>query len=272
MPCEFSIYCSDADYSNWPFDYASCKFDFMSRTKNIKKLNFIGHTLEADSENSYLNGAWQLSFLGGMIYNQSNSLTTTNEPYSCVMLTLIIKRDSKEFVYQVIIPALLMFLMNIFTLVLDADMNERWVLYAIYLFSQYIFNVQLQWMLPSNSDSIPNVFKFFCDSYYITIGLMLASLFMKCFTEADENPQVIFTVIDKSIKSYAGQLIMRKDLKVSENPEVNQTLMKKNFNTLIDRVLVILLIITYGFMFSSLMPTIRLNLDTKNGVDYESAY
>lgn len=272
MPCEFSIYCSDADYSNWPFDYASCKFEFMSKTKSVKKLNFIGHNLEADSENMDLNGAWQLNSLSGMVYNQSNALTSTKEPYSCVILTFIIKRDSKEFVYQVIIPAVLMILMNIFTLILDADMNERWLLYAIYLFSQYIFNVQLQWMLPSNSDSIPNVFKFYCDSYYITIVLMLASLFMKCFIEAQESPQVIFTVIEKSIKSYPGQFIMRKDIQMSENPEVNQTLMKKNFNTLIDRVLVIVLIIIYGFMFSSLMPNSGANLNIPFGIDFESAY
>jgi hypothetical protein len=165
-----------------------------------------------------------------------------------------------------------MILMNIFTLILDADMNERWVLYAIYLFSQYTYNVQLQWMLPSNTDSIPNVFKFNCDSYFITIALMIASLFMKCYTEAEENPQWIFTVIDKSIKSYPGQFIMRKDIQTSENPEINQTLMKKNFNILIDRILVILLIIIYGFMFVTLMPNSGANLNIPYGVDFESVF
>ncbi|KAL7044099.1 hypothetical protein ACKWTF_001779 [Chironomus riparius] len=272
MPCEFSIYCSDAEYSNWPFDYTSCKYLYMSRTKSVKKLNFIGNKLQVDSDGSYQNEAWQLNSLSGMVFNQTNALANTNEPYSCVMLTFIIKRDSKEFVYQVIIPAVLMILMNIFTLILDADMNERWVLYAIYLFSHEIYNVQLQWMLPSNSDSIPNVFKYNCDSCYITVALMLTSLFMKFFSESEENSELILTVIHKTIKSYPGQFIMRKDIQVSENPEINQTLMKKNFNTLIDRVLVVLLIIIYGFMFSTLMPNSGANLDKPFGIDFESIY
>ncbi|XP_070497025.1 neuronal acetylcholine receptor subunit beta-3-like [Chironomus tepperi] len=190
MPCEFSIYCNEADYSNWPYDYASCKYSFMSRTKSVRKLNFIGHALQVDSDGSAQQGAWELNTLSGMIINQTNGMANNPEPYSCVMLTFIIKRDSKEFVLQVIIPAVLMILMNIFTLILDADMTERWILYAIYLFSHYIYNEQLQWMLPSKSDSIPNVFKFYCDSYYITIGLMLASLFMKCFAEDEESSPV----------------------------------------------------------------------------------
>lgn len=272
MPCEFSIYCSDAEYSNWPFDYASCKYVYMSRTKSVKKLNFIGNILQADSEGSYKNGAWELNSLSGMIVNQTNGLANTDEPYSCVMLTFIIKRNSKEYILQVVIPAVLMILMNIFTLILDADMNERWVLYMIYLFSHYTYNLQLQWMLPSSSDSIPNIFLFFCDSYFITIALMIASLFMKCFAEAEESPQWIFTVIDKSISSYPGQFIMRKDIKTSENPEINQTLMKKNLNTLIDRILVILLIIIYSFMFATLMPNSGANLNIPYGIDFESVF
>lgn len=252
QPCTFSMYCDIADNTNWPFDYASCIFQYMSRTKSTKKLNIIGHSLVVDIDSIVNNRLWELTSYSGTTYNVTNSLITSpNDPnafYSCVMLRFIINRHSKELVFQVIIPAVLIIFMNIFTLILDADSHDRWILYTISMFSHFTYHEQLSYMFVINTDSIPNVYSYYCSSYYITLFLMLESLLMKIFIESQNVSQRTITIIDKATKSYAGQFIMKAEA-TDDKSDV-----RKNFSRFIDRLLIILLIVFYGYTFITLMP------------------
>lgn len=271
LPCEFSIYCADPDYSDWPFDYTTCAFNYMSRTKSLKKLNFIGQYLSVDYERATQNRAWELVSFLGTISNQTNELMKYSEEpnalYSCLTLRFVIGRHSKEFVVQVMIPAVLMIFINILTLLLDADQPERWMLYATYLFSHSIYFEQLQWMLPSNSDSVPNVFLYYCSSLYVTVFLLVESILMKAFIETPEMSQTIMAIIDKSANSIVGQFIVQK----GSTDNSDKTILRRNFCCFVDKLLIIFLILFYGYKFIALMPKSGIN-DVPYDILFENEY
>jgi hypothetical protein len=282
MPCEHSSYCSEADITNWPFYSAKCTQKYMSRTKSLAKLNFVSQSLKVDSEKGANSRSFELTSAVLSISNETNDLAIyTPEPkalYSVVNLSFGIKRYSKELVHQVLIPAILLILCNIFILVMDADLIERWVLYAIMLFSHYMFNLQLKWILPS-TDSVPNVYVYFCDSQIITTILMLQSIMFKILIEDDEGERTwIRTAMECLEKSTFGKIIIsqEKNILSNENPTSVDEAFKKpmamrNFSRLIDRLLIIILVVLYAFMYSVLMPRDNASA-ASNTIAYESDY
>lgn len=271
LPCDFSIYCADAEYTNWPFDHTSCSFSFMSRTKSVEKLILTGQELSIDMDGAEKNRAWELTSFSKININQTNELmkfsSNPKASFSNVILTFVIVRHSKEMFLQVVIPQTLLLFLNVFTLILEVDQNCRWILYVTYIFSHDIYFEQLHWMLPANSDSIPNVFKFLCTSYYITVWLLITSILMKTFMESDDMSQLIITIIDKTTNSTVGRFIV----KTEGTDAADKTALRKNFCCFIDRILVVLVIVIYGYSFITLNP--------KNGSDdvphellYESVY
>ncbi|KAG5676671.1 hypothetical protein PVAND_006489 [Polypedilum vanderplanki] len=281
MPCEQKIYCSEANYKNWPFDNAKCSFTYASATKNINKIIFVSQSLRIDSEGGAQSRSWELISSQIFISNETNSLKIygpDNSFYSTINLSFIIERHSKELIHQVLIPAIIMIVSNLFILFLDAEMIERWILYAIMLFSHYMYNVQLNWLLPS-SDSVPNIYTFFCDSQIITTLLMLYSMIFKILIEDDDDERVwlrkVMVFLDKSL---IGKFVINqeKDVICNESPKsVDEAFRKpavmRNFCRFIDRILITVLIMLYVFMFYILMPKDRENTNPY-GLIFESDY
>lgn len=287
MPCEHNSYCSEAEYSNFPFDSTSCTFNYMSRTKNANELIFVNQSLTVDGDAGVSNRAWLLVSATGMITttNRTNDLLKISpnsiNSYSCIEMKFLIKRDSKELVYQIIIPAFVLIIITISTLMLDAEMNERWVLYAINMFSHVIYNVQLSWMLPKNSDSIPQVFIFFCDSQMICTFLMLESILMKISIKSKGESLWLHKFMSLMDKSFIGRLtttqgIGREKLE-DESSEVTEVINKAEavlwtrFSCICDRFMIIVLIPLYGFMFLILMPKYSQST-TSNNLNFEYDY
>lgn len=257
MPCDHSAICNEADFTDWPFDDALCSMTYMSRVYAVDYIKLYANSFTIDHDGGTENRAWRLISSGIEAGNQTLKdfgISTRNQSslFDFVRMNFMIKRQNKEIIFQVIIPAGVLIVFNIVVLFLAANVSERWILYAISIFCHQLFNVQLKWMLPANADSVPNVFIFFCDSQIITTILMIQSLLMNIYltSKSDENCDWLST-FNKFFSTTRFNQVMPF---VKENSEsVDQR--RLNFSQLIDRLLIIFLTIVYWFMFYALMPT-----------------
>lgn len=258
LPCEHTAYCKGADHTNWPFDSASCQFTYMSRTQNTKALMIYGQTITVDQKFGALNRAWDLISIYGQYGNQSSDFVVSsldaNATFSFIKMNFNIRRHSPEMIFQVVIPAVIVAIMNIFTLILDANMSERWILFSLGIFGNWIYNIQLQFMLPANSDSVPKIFVFFCDSQIITTVLMIESLLTKIYIKNDDDESEFIRVIMNFLKrTWYGQVIIYQE--TLDTVKIDSSNFRFNVSRLIDRILILTLVIVYSLMFYSLMPT-----------------
>lgn len=229
----------------------------MSRTQSTKKLILTGNQLQVDSESGALNRAWDLFSLIGYYGNQSSDfIVSSQDPkpeYSFIKMNFGIKRHTPEIIYQVIIPAAIIVALNVILLILDANMSERWILYAIGIFCHNIYIIQLRYMVPSNSDSVPKVLIFFCDSQLITTVLMTESLLMKIYTESEEGQSEWIRQFMNFLKqSWYGQVMVYQETLGTIKNEAST--FRFNVSRLIDRILILAMIIIYALMFFTLMP------------------
>jgi hypothetical protein len=224
----------------------------------MKNLEIVGQLIAVDQEFNALNRAWDLFYISGWSGNQSSAFVVSaqepNASYSFLKMNFIIKRHSPEMIYQVVIPAAVVALLNIFIMILDANLTERWILFAFGIFGNWIYNIQLQYMLPSNSDSVPKIFVFFCDSQLITTFLMVESLLMKIYIESqDEESELLHCIMNFLKRSWYGQVIIYQE--TVDNVKNDGSSFRVNVSRLIDRLLIFALIIGYSLMFYGLMPT-----------------
>lgn len=277
LPCEHSAYCNGADHTNWPFDYTSCQFTYMSRTQSTKALMIYGQNITVDQEFLVLNRGWDLISIYGQYGNQSSNILVSsldqNATYSFIKMLFNIKRHSSEMVFQVVIPAVIVAFMNIFTLLLDANMTERYILFVVGIFGNWLYNIQLQFMLPANSDSVPKMLVFFCDSQIITTILMIESLLMKIYIKNGGDESELITRIMNFLKrTWYGQVIIYQE--TLDSAKIDSPTFRFNVSRLIDRILILTLIVIYSLMFYSLIPKENYEYNTPQQINFnlESDY
>jgi hypothetical protein len=259
LPCSHTAYCPEADFTNWPFDYAKCSLTYMSRSYNTKDLVLIGTNLSADAIGGTFSRSWKLISLIGDYGNKSlNDFILRPEDssvkYSFVNLNFTIARYNNELIYQVFIPSVVIVVFNIFVLLLDANLNEKWILYAINVFNHRIYNVQLNYMLPNNAETTPKVFTFFCISQIITTILMLKCMLMRIYVktpcvqqqQSGEWTKLFFSLFKNR---WMGEPFT--NMKENFDGDYESRLF---FSRLIDRLVMIILVCIYCFMFFDLMP------------------
>lgn len=102
---------------------------------------------------------------------------------------------------------------------------------------------------------------------------MLQSIIFKILlTEFNSDVLWIKTLMDYLDKSFLGQVIIKQEKEVSSDENaINKSLVMKNFSSFFDRILAILLVFVYAFMYSVLMPKDRLN-NVPYAIAFESDY
>lgn len=137
MPCEHSAYCNETDYSDWPFDFQKCHYTYAQRYRHTKQISLINRTVAVDYETGLLSEDWRLASV-------TVNLNTTNTQPS-VIINFGIERYSKGYIQQIMVPAVVLVLINIFLLTLNPELPDRMALYVINLFSHFIYVEQLKW-------------------------------------------------------------------------------------------------------------------------------
>jgi hypothetical protein len=118
----------------------------MSRTKSSKQLNFSNYEIIVDPEEGKESNNWKLKSATVNTGTRRYIFDGYNQSFPYVMLNFNIERQSGGYVHQVMIPAIVLVIINMFLLFLSPESNERFVLYIVSLFSHGIFLEQLRWM------------------------------------------------------------------------------------------------------------------------------
>lgn len=144
-PCHHTAYCEAVNYIDWPFDIQTCSFEFMSRTRdiNLLKLLFDGLSIE---ENGFESQDWMISVSTSNSGERSYLFDNHNSSHPYFQFDFKIKRHTKRFACQVLIPAVLLVMINLGLLLLNPESSGRVVLYVISLFSHMIFIEQLYYL------------------------------------------------------------------------------------------------------------------------------
>lgn len=233
----------------------------MSQIYSTKYLNFIGNNLTVDSEGATENREWKLISALGEYGNRSfnNFVLSTREPnaeYSFLKMNFVIERHNIELIYQLVIPAAVLIIFNISTLFLPPHFNERWILLVISVFCHKVYNVQISWMLRRN-DSVPKIFTFFCDSQIITTFLVIESLMMKIYSTSSEISE------ESDWLKKINHFFVNRPLPFKPFMKSGDAKRGFNYSQFFDKLVIIILIITYLIMFIALMPSKQENKSPK---------
>lgn len=145
-PCKNSVNCDWSDFSSWPFDIHQCNFEYVSNV-HLKTVKLLNQSITVDEENAAENNEWKLlsvAATGGempLIIGDSRVIMMSRITY-----TFRFQRISDGYLFQIIVPAFVIVTINIFLMLLNPQLPERFVLYTINLFSHFIFLEQLRWM------------------------------------------------------------------------------------------------------------------------------
>lgn len=145
-PCEHSATCEYVDYKYWPFDTQNCHYEYVSMTSGLSKLNFINHTVVVDLLDGFETNQWRLKEASSFSGFDTYDVDGFNEIHPYVWLDLSIERRNAGYMKQIMIPAIVMCVCNLFTLLLSTESSERIWLFVINFCSYNLYIEQIRWM------------------------------------------------------------------------------------------------------------------------------
>lgn len=145
-PCDHSIFCHESDFENWPHDSHKCYFEYISRTRNSDQMTFDGHSVFVDEHNARESDGFIMLSAVSKSGERQYLFDGFNSSHPFVIFSFEIQRLPHGYILQVIIPAVVVMILNICLLLLSPLSPERFILYAVNLFSHCIFFEQLRWM------------------------------------------------------------------------------------------------------------------------------
>lgn len=243
--CVHTAFCDDSDFKNWPYDSHTCEFHFVSQTKNIEQLKFTIASINPTPQDNR-HGNWRLK--SSSVQNTDNKIVFDKfqKSHSGVKIKLEIQRRAEGFKYQVIIPAFIISMSNILFFTLEPSSYERIVLLVMNILSNFTYIEQLRWMLPHDGEQPPSILVFFMASQFITVCLVFYSIIMA--TTGSDGKASLWKL---KMISDAGYFKVTKFLFIPANCSDDE----KKWVVFIERIVVGILIVTYGVMFfDTLIP------------------
>ena len=147
MPCKHSAYCDGSDYTYWPFDVQKCHFSYVPRIRHVNQLVLLNRSVEINlgefGESGVMSQDWKLISVSARNEIFPDEFNAT---HPSITINFDIERHSRGYINQIIIPAVVLSIVNIFLLSLNPEFPDRVVAYVINLFAHFIFVEQLKWM------------------------------------------------------------------------------------------------------------------------------
>ncbi|XP_065565150.1 neuronal acetylcholine receptor subunit alpha-7-like isoform X4 [Artemia franciscana] len=156
------------DITWFPFDDQKCDMKFGSWTYNGFMLDLQLNADEGDTSSFVTNGEWSL--LGVPAKRNVIYYTCCPEPYVDVTFTIIIRRRTLYYFFNLIVPCVLIASMAVLGFTLPPDSGEKLSLGVTILLSLTVFSLMLCEVLPEISDAIPLL-----GTYFNCIMFMVAS-------------------------------------------------------------------------------------------------
>ncbi|XP_053310972.1 neuronal acetylcholine receptor subunit alpha-9 [Spea bombifrons] len=184
------------DVSYFPFDDQQCNLTFGSWTYNGNQVDIINALDTGDLSDFVENVEWEMQGMPAV----KNVITygCCSEPYPDVTFTLILKRRSSFYIFNLLIPCLMISFLAPLGFYLPADSGEKVSLGVTVLLALTVFQLMVAESMPP-SESVPLIGKYYIATMtMITASTALTIIIMNihlCGAEAKPIPRWARVVI-----------------------------------------------------------------------------
>ncbi|XP_053556248.1 neuronal acetylcholine receptor subunit alpha-9 [Bombina bombina] len=184
------------DVSYFPFDNQQCKLTFGSWTYNGNQVDIINAMDTGDLSDFVENVEWEIQGMPAV----KNVITygCCSEPYPDVTFTLILKRRSSFYIFNLLIPCVMISFLAPLGFYLPADSGEKVSLGVTVLLALTVFQLMVAESMPP-SESVPLIGKYYIATMtMITASTALTIIIMNihlCGAEAKPIPRWAKVVI-----------------------------------------------------------------------------
>ncbi|NXU65869.1 ACHA9 protein, partial [Horornis vulcanius] len=184
------------DVSYFPFDSQQCNLTFGSWTYNGNQVDIINSLDSGDLSDFIEDVEWEIHGMPAV----KNVITygCCSEPYPDVTFTLILKRKSSFYIFNLLLPCILISFLAPLGFYLPADSGEKVSLGVTVLLALTVFQLMVAEIMPP-SENVPLIGKYYIATMtMITASTALTIIIMNlhhCGSEAKPVPQWAKVVI-----------------------------------------------------------------------------
>ncbi|XP_033634670.1 neuronal acetylcholine receptor subunit alpha-10-like isoform X2 [Asterias rubens] len=151
----------------FPFDEQQCKLDLGSWAFMTNQLDLLNKSASGDTANFIHNGEWTLK--GMPVERELATYACCDYPYSLLHFTIIIQRRALFYVFNLLVPCMLVSALTMLSFYLPADAGEKVTLCITILLSLTVFLLLVAETMPPTSDVIPLIAQ-----YYLTTMILVS--------------------------------------------------------------------------------------------------
>ncbi|KAK8783525.1 hypothetical protein V5799_010110 [Amblyomma americanum] len=204
-PTKFRSTCP-VDVTYFPFDDQVCTMKFGSWIYDGLQVDIQNRTSEVDLVNYMPNGEWEL-LEARMVRNEVFYPCCPEQPFPDITVSLRIRRKTLYYMYNVVLPCIMMSVLTLLVFCLPPDSGEKIALGVTVLLAFSVFMLAIAEKMPETSESIPLL------GIYLTAVMAITSI------------SVVMTVIvlnfhyrgpsRKEVPSWLRQLVLERSTPVS---------------------------------------------------------
>ncbi|XP_033108432.1 neuronal acetylcholine receptor subunit alpha-3-like isoform X2 [Anneissia japonica] len=171
-PYIYICYCK-VDLTFYPFDTQICRMKFGSWAHDKLQVDIISAVTKGEIDSYQPNGEWDLIDID--INREEDKFSCCPNAYSTLTFSLKVKRNSDFYIYNLILPYLMISLLSIFVFYLPPDSGEKMTLSITVMLSLVVFNQLVFASIPPASDgTFPIIGKYFI----VMIAMVALSVIM----------------------------------------------------------------------------------------------
>ncbi|XP_076347952.1 neuronal acetylcholine receptor subunit alpha-10-like [Tachypleus tridentatus] len=156
------------DVTYFPFDDQICNMKLGSWIYDGLQVDVTNRTSEVDLSNYVSNGEWEL--LEARIVRNVVYYSCCVEPFPDVTITIVIRRKTLYYMYNVVMPCMMMSILTLLVFCLPPESGEKIALGITVLLAFSVFMLAIAEQMPETSESIPLL------GIYLTAVMVITSI------------------------------------------------------------------------------------------------
>ncbi|XP_050402297.1 neuronal acetylcholine receptor subunit alpha-10 isoform X2 [Patella vulgata] len=166
-PAKFRSSCK-IDITYFPFDDQRCELKFGSWTYDGFQVDIVNRSGRVDLENYIYSGEWDL--IDVKVVRHEVYYACCKEPYPDVRFTIIIRRRTLYYLFNIIFPCLWLTILSLLGFWLPPDSGEKITLGITVLLAFSVFMLLIAESMPATSEFVPLI------GIYLTVTMAMTSM------------------------------------------------------------------------------------------------
>ncbi|XP_055874412.1 neuronal acetylcholine receptor subunit alpha-10-like isoform X3 [Biomphalaria glabrata] len=166
-PAKFRSSCK-IDITYFPFDDQTCELKFGSWTYDGFQVDITNRSSTVDLQNYVFSGEWEL--MDVRIRRTEAYYNCCMEPYPDVRFTIVIRRKTLYYLFNIIFPCLWLTILSLLGFWLPPDSGEKITLGITVLLAFSVFMLLIAESMPATSEFVPLI------GIYLTVTMGMTSL------------------------------------------------------------------------------------------------